>query len=35
MFNFVDEGKRELYTFEEKHPKIFSCGDSKFEGSDF
>lgn len=24
MFDFVDEGKRELYTFEEKHPKIFS-----------
>ena len=24
MFNFVDEGKRELYTFEEKHPKVFS-----------
>lgn len=24
MFNFADEGKRELYTFEEKHPKIFS-----------
>lgn len=24
MFDFVDEGKRELYTFEEKHPKVFS-----------
>ena len=24
MFDFVDEGKRELYTFEEKHPRIFS-----------
>lgn len=24
MFDFVDEGKRELYTFEEKHPKLFS-----------
>lgn len=24
MFDFVDEGKRELYTFEEKHPRVFS-----------
>lgn len=24
MFDFVDEGKRELYTFEEKHPRAFS-----------
>lgn len=24
MFDFVDDGKRELYTFEEKHPKVFS-----------
>lgn len=24
MFDFVDEGKRELYTFEEKYPRVFS-----------